>query len=132
MTKSEILESLGVEDTTAFDAGKIVWYKYQIRTANVIGYIQSQGANLTTSVFSINSQARPDSVRAFRFFYRTSLTLAKAINATQLEILGIAFINEALKNAVIKRSFTTKQLVIPEELGNNGTVECYSKIIDMR
>lgn len=134
MTKSEILKSLGVQDTTAFDSGNLVLYKYQIRTADVYGYIQSHDACLTTSILSINSQAHPDGFRAFRKFYKASLELAKITNATQLEILGIAIINEDILQFVEKkeRGFTAKQLVIPEELGNNGTVECYSKIIDMR
>jgi hypothetical protein len=139
MTKSEILESLGVQDTAAFDSGNLVWYKYQIRTADVYGYIQSHGACLTTSIFSINSQACPDGFRAYRKFYKASLELAKITNATQLEILGIAIINKDILRFVKKkeRGFTVKEVPIPEklaipELGNNGTVECYSKIIHMR
>ncbi len=132
MTKSEILKSLGVEDTATFDTGNSVWYSYQIRSAKVIGYIQSQGIYLTASIFSINSQNPQDGGPAFRRFYKASQKLATVINATKLEILAIAIINEDILEHVIDLGFTAKQVVIPEELGNNGTVECYSKIIDMR
>lgn len=143
MTKNEILESLGVQDTTAFDAGKIVRYVYKLGKVEVEGYIQYNGRRLTTSILSIFSpdrhtdrhQLSQDGFRAFWRFYKKSRQLTRMVNAQELEMLAIAVINKDILRFLIKQGFTTKQVTIPKEIirmNANQVVECYSKTTDMR
>ncbi len=131
MFKNEILQKLGVLDVTAFDVGSVVLYEYNIYSAKVIGYIQYDSSRLTVSILMINSEDAQHGAMAFWRFYKKSQELAQIINAQELELLGIAVLNENIKTFLVKKGFKTREVIIPDELGNDGTEICYSKIIDI-
>jgi len=130
MTKSKILRKLGAKELTAvFNAGDIVPYEYNIYSVRVIGYLQYDGSRLTASIFSINSEDAQHGAMACWRFYKKSKELAKAISATELELLGMAVFNEDIKAFLVQKGFSAKEVAIPDKLGNDGTETCYSKII---
>ncbi|OQY57214.1 MAG: hypothetical protein DRR08_06575 [Candidatus Parabeggiatoa sp. nov. 2] len=130
MTKGKILRKLGAKELTAvFDAGEIVPYEYNIYSAQVIGYLQYDGIRLTASIFAIRSEDAQHGAMACWRFYKKSKELAQVVNAQQLELLGMAVWNEDLKAFLAQKGFQTKEVAIPDKLGNDGTETCYSKII---
>lgn len=97
----------------------------------MIWYLQYDGLRLTTSILTVNSQDAQHGAMAFWRFYKKSNELAQVVNAKTLELLGIAVLNENIKKFLFKHGFKAKEVVILDELGNDGTEICYSKIIEI-
>ncbi len=129
----DFLKEFGTETTgnivEDFYSGNIIQYQKTINSADITGYIKLEKQRLISSIVSIDSQSPNDGVIILRRFYKKSKELCKIAKVSELELIGIAVINREVELFLQRNGFISGEMLIPDELGNDGKATCYSKII---
>jgi len=107
----------------------IITYTYNIKSAEVNGYIEYYSKSLTVAFFNIVSKNSNDGASAFIKYWRDAKILAMGLNLEKFELLGIAVINKRISKFLLDYGFIKTHIIIPEELGDNGKEEAYQKTI---
>ena len=124
----KLLLNLGLteEQMTDFFAHIPVVYSLPTQSDPGIGLIHLiDDSRLRNGSVEINAVG--GGLKSFGQFRTRTIALAKEIGISEVELFGASLINEELERLLSRRGFERRVELIPEALGNDGTMETYSK-----
>ncbi len=114
------LQDLGLtqQDIAAFLEDRVVVYYLPTESEPGIAIVQRSGSRLRSGIFVLNDPG--GGVKTLFRFRGRSRAIAKAFGLAELELFGIAVINEKLERILLAHGFTRDEIVCPDELGDIG------------
>jgi hypothetical protein len=97
----------------------------------IYGVAQLIGNRFRSGILSMHTYEPMAGVRAFATIRNRSLAAARALGATELEMMGIAVINPKIESLLLRRGFTRTTLTAPERWGG-GSVDVLSTLEPLR
>jgi hypothetical protein len=95
-------------------------YYFPTESEPGVAIVARTGTRLLSGVFIINDPG--GGVKSLARFRARSFAVAKAFGMAEVEFFGAEVRNTKLANIVLSHGFRRKEIVCPEELGDEGNV----------
>jgi hypothetical protein len=130
--QSAALKELGLSDPDieAFMQGRILAYSLPTQSEPGIAIIQKMATRLRSGIYIINDPG--GGLKTFGRFRRRSHSVAKLFGLYELELFGAAVTNEKLEATLLRQGFISRDIVCPDELGDDGNVVVLSRVYRIR
>lgn len=126
--QTDALRALGVAqaDLPRVAAGEVVVALLPTGTGDdTIGTVQLADDHIKSAIISIRDEGH--GLRSMGDFRGRSFDVARAFGKTELELGGAAVINGKIEALLKRQGFELSTRAVPDDLGNDGQMELYSK-----
>ena len=125
--RAALLElGLKEEDIAGFLEGRVIVYPFPTESEPGIAVLQKVGSRLRSGIVEVNDPG--GGVKTLAQFRTRSERVAKTFQLSELELFGVAVINNQLRRMLLRRGFKIEHTDCPEELGDAGQVEIITKV----